>query len=420
MSEPLFRPQALEGQRQQWLGEVRLARPLRLWLLTLLAVLAAAVIGTWLVWGQYTRKLTAPGVLVPDRGWVRVMPPQAGLVLERRVAEGQAVQAGDVLYVLGLERSTREGGEQQRVQQALTARQQALEGGVRAQQQLAQTQVAALARRLVQLQGEREQLDAQAQLQQQRLALAQQSLARLEGLQRDSFVSPAQVQAQAEEVLRLNAQGKELERQRAALAREAEALAGQQRELPLQAQARVSELQRDIAEVGQFAVESDARRELLVRAPQTGTVGALQAEPGHWAAADAALATVLPAGAQLQAQLFAPSSALGFVREGQAVQLRVAAFPYQKFGHVGGRVTQVSRAPLQAAELAALPLPALAARPGEPLYRITVALERASVLAHGRPEPLVAGMQLDAAVLLERRRLVEWLFEPLIGLADRV
>ncbi|HEX2011287.1 MAG TPA: anibiotic ABC transporter, partial [Roseateles sp.] len=103
----------------------------------------------------------------------------------------------------------------------------------------------------------------------------------------------------------------------------------------------------------------------------------------------------------------------------QAVRLRYQAYPYQKFGHQEGRVLQVSRTPLPAAELAGLPL-GPAAGGQEPLYRITVALQRQSVEAYGAEQPLAVGMQLDADVLLERRRLIEWIFEPLLALANRV
>jgi len=99
------------------------------------------------------------------------------------------------------------------------------------------------------------------------------------------------------------------------------------------------------------------------------------------------------------------------------VQMRIAAFPYQKFGHQRGRIQQVGRTPLQAGELAALPL---AVKPGEPLYRITVELDRQDVLAYGRPQALAAGMQLEADVMLDRRRLIEWLFAPVLGLVGRV
>ena len=131
----------------------------------------------------------------------------------------------------------------------------------------------------------------------------------------------------------------------------------------------------------------------------------------------------------MQAELFAPSSAVGFLRPEQAVQLRYQAFPFQKFGHHPGQVLQVSRTPLQAAELASLPLatgttsaaPDSSARPpGEPLYRITVELDRQTVQAYGVAQPLVAGMQLEADVLLDRRRLIEWIFEPLLSVSGRL
>jgi len=80
-----------------------------------------------------------------------------------------------------------------------------------------------------------------------------------------------------------------------------------------------------------------------------------------------------------------------------------------------------TRTPLQAGELAALPIAgAASAADGEPLYRITVALQRQSVDAYGQAQPLTAGMQIEADVLLERRSLIEWIFEPLLGLAGRV
>jgi len=82
----------------------------------------------------------------------------------------------------------------------------------------------------------------------------------------------------------------------------------------------------------------------------------------------------------------------------------------------------VSRTPLHAAELASLPLPeSMKATPSaEPLYPITVALDQQTVQAYGQAQPLVPGMQLEADVLLDRRRLIEWIFEPLLSVTGRV
>jgi len=144
------------------------------------------------------------------------------------------------------------------------------------------------------------------------------------------------------------------------------------------------------------------------------------AQVGQTVTPSVAMASLLPANARLQAQLFAPSSAVGFVRPKQKVQLRYQAFPYQKFGHQTGAVALVSRAPLQGAELAGLPMQASTNAASEPLYRITVTLDQQSVAAYGQAQALVPGMQLEADVLLDRRRLIEWLFEPVLGIAGRV
>jgi membrane fusion protein len=132
-----------------------------------------------------------------------------------------------------------------------------------------------------------------------------------------------------------------------------------------------------------------------------------------------ALASLVPADAKLQAHLYAPSSAVGFLRPEQPVLLRYDAFPYQKFGSQHGRIEQVSLAPLSDAELAAQST--LAARGAQgPMYRIAVTLARQDIAAGAEVRPLVPGMQLEADVPIERRRLVEWLFAPVLGVADRI
>ena len=90
----LFRPESLESQRGQWLGGIRLVRPPAVSLLTAFVLIAAAATLCYLFAGQYTRKARVTGYQVPDGGVIRLLPPQSAILLERRVREGQAVQAG--------------------------------------------------------------------------------------------------------------------------------------------------------------------------------------------------------------------------------------------------------------------------------------------------------------------------------------
>jgi membrane fusion protein len=418
----LFRTEALEYRQHAWLGGIQLIRPLSLNVLTVLVLVIAVAVAAYLSVGQYTRKARLSGYLVPDRGVIRLLPAQAGTVVERHAVEGQSVRAGDVLFVLSVDRSTLSGDTESAIKESLESRQRSLRNAEQQQAQLLNAQRASHEQQLGDLRRELIQMDAETALHRERLALAQQSLARLESLRADSFVSQAQVQTKSEEVLGLRAQAQALERQRAAKVREMGTLEAQLRELPLRALARQGEIERSLASLSQEAAESEARRSIVVRAPHDGVLAAVLAESGQSVSQQSALASLVPAHALLQAHLYAPSSAIGFVRPDQPVLLRYQAYPYQKFGHHVGRVVQVSRAPLQQSELAALPLAvALAsAGPSEPMYRITVALERQQVQAYGQPQALTPGMQLDADVLLDRRRLIEWIFEPVLGVAGRV
>ena len=97
--------------------------------------------------------------------------------------------------------------------------------------------------------------------------------------------------------------------------------------------------------------------------------------------------------------------------------LRYQAYPYQKFGHQQGKVTQISRSALSSGELGAL---IGDAQSSEPFYRVTVALAKQAITAYGKPEQLKPGMLLEADVLGERRSLIEWVFEPLYSLKGKV
>jgi membrane fusion protein len=118
--------------------------------------------------------------------------------------------------------------------------------------------------------------------------------------------------------------------------------------------------------------------------------------------------------------LFSPSRAIGFVRPGQRVLLRYQAFPYQKFGQYEGTVVYVSRSAISPGELSQQ-LAGLTSLYGAnvPVYRITVSLAHQAVTAYGQPIPLQPGMELEASVVIESRRLIEWVFDPLFTLTGK-
>jgi membrane fusion protein len=169
------------------------------------------------------------------------------------------------------------------------------------------------------------------------------------------------------------------------------------------------------AALAQEALERDLQYRSIVAAPSDGFVGAVVVEPGQTVLPGTALATLLPADTTLEAHLYSPSRSIGFVKPGQDVLLRYLAYPHQKFGSHHARVSAISANAMNAADLGFAPLDGSR----EPLYRIKAQLDAQAIEAYGRREPLQPGMQVEADVLLDRRRLIEWVFEPLLSLAGR-
>lgn len=123
---------------------------------------------------------------------------------------------------------------------------------------------------------------------------------------------------------------------------------------------------------------------------------------------------LLPHHLALQAELLVPPEAIGFVQVGQQVQLRLSAFPYQKFGLHTGQIKHIAQTSINNQEAASSPI----AYKGT-AYMVTVSLDKQTVSAFGQELPLKTGMTLQADIKLAPRALWEWLMEPLISLKGR-
>jgi membrane fusion protein len=153
--------------------------------------------------------------------------------------------------------------------------------------------------------------------------------------------------------------------------------------------------------------QTEAGAEQILRASQTGRIAALKARGGEQAEPGTPLAIILPADAELIAEVYLPSRAAGFVEDGQAVKLMYDAFPYQKFGLANGHITAVSPVALRPDEIG------IATESPELLYKVKIQLSQQGIAAFGKSHSLQAGMELSADIILEERRVLDWLLEPL-------
>lgn len=274
------------------------------------------------------------------------------------------------------------------------------------------------------LAAEQRQMDEEHSLQARRVQLARTTLTRNEKLAADGFLAPAQVQTKQEELIDADSRLQSLERARLSLMRDLQALRGEHAALNGQLQADLNQIERSRASLSQEGAENAARKSTVITAPFAGTVTALGLQAGQSVQLGQTLATLIrdaqPGQATqgaLQAQLYAPSRTAGFISPGQTVYLRYGAYPYQKFGLHTGRITAVSATPFAPSELPPNLSQQIVSQVGshEALYRINVQIDQQGIQAYGETIPLKAGLTLDADVLQERRKVWEWVLEPVLA-----
>lgn len=415
MSEGLFRDEVFLAKRGEWLGAISLQAPRLGWVFCGTGLLAVTLVVSLLVGGHYTRREQVNGTLVPSSGLLTITPVASGIVTRVPVHEGDVVHAGQPLIeISGEQVSASLGDTDAAVAVQLQIKHDRLQDDLEAQRQLIKLQSQELRSRLVLLHEQIAQMEQQIALQRQRAKSAMALYDQWVKAGITGVVSKLQVLQQHDIALENLSQLKQLNGQAFQLRQQAAQLQGQLDQLPAAMSGKRNATEEQIADIAQSLASNAAHRAILLRAPTDGTVTNVLVHPGQAAVAQQSLMTVLPADTKLVAELWVPSGAIGFIRKGSPVMLRYGAYPYQKFGVHVGRVRGVSLSSVPASVVSGV----LGQNVSDARYRVEVSLDRQSVLAYGRDEPLRPGMALDADILLDRHRLIEWVLEPLAGFEE--
>ena len=406
----LFRKQVLERRASRLFGEIALASPVSTWLVTSLIGVTVAGIVLILLVGGYTRKEIVLGWLKPDKGLMRVVSPQFGTAKAIHVVEGQAVNAGDSLVTLDLDTAFPGGdgvfgialtelGTQivEAGKQIPLTTQQFLQEAKELEGQIASTRA-----ELVFLDAQREVLD-------ERINAADELLQSYMQLAEENLASAIDVAERREMVLSLRQSATQVSQQ--IEIKRGEVIFSQLHldGLPFRRQVALSELRERLSGLRAKKAQVAGQGTIVLKAPDSGHVAAIPVASGQSMRAQDLAVALLPEGGRLEAELFVPTRAAGFIRQGQIVRLQFDAFPFQRFGIIEGEITSVSRTIFEPSELpVALGL-------SEPVYRALVSIAIQHVDAYGERFPLQAGMTLSAHVIQEERKLWEVLLEPLLS-----
>ncbi len=413
--DQLFRQEVLQHKVNRLDGTVSLIQPAAFKWLTLLLVTIIVVSVIFLASGQYSKKERVVGVVQPDSGLLKLTSPQAGVIKTLLVAEGQHVEQGEP--ILRVE-SLKHGANGFELNHSRISQYQfqinMLNLQINKQHSQNTLQIQELTHSKTSITAKLKELERQNEIINQRIEINNNVSEQMATLAKQGYTSKLDLNRQIDTSLTIEQQSSSTQSQKLTLTNELNQISNQLSQLPIEHAKILDQLQNQLTEVqlNLAIVEQESLAEL--RAPMSGKVTGILTKVGKSVNAQQFLLSVLPENSKMQAVLFIPTSAFGFIEIGQQVRLRYHAFPYEKFGIFDGEIIEVS---------ANVILPEETELPGviqAPSYRVVVSLADQAILAYGKETPLRADMMLDADIIVEQRSLLAWLFDPIFSLHGKL
>lgn len=392
------------------------------WRIACLGIGFTGITAAWAWYGHMDEVATAQGKLIPKGRTGMVQPVEMGTVARVFVKENAVVKKGQVLVEMDTTMVDREVERLQTLLQSL---------------QVEYQQTAMLIRQ-TQMQGETRLSIAQAQIDEQRLAIdqlrqesrtqqaiadqlqedamAQNSrLARLKPLSEVGAISREQVfgieqtlrerqrslvQSQGEVENRqtqIQRFGVELQQKQSEAQQVRQTIARELQELQL----RLGGLQAKYKETEVLLNTTQKKREQrFIQAPIAGTVLAMNIEqPGRVVQPGEQIAEIAPAGQPLILSTVLSNQQAGFVKPGMMVKVKLDAYPYQDYGIVSGKIIAISPDSQPSDKLG-------------PVYRVDIALDRHRIKVKGETVALKPGLTATAEIVTRKRRVIDVLLEP--------
>ena len=421
----------------------------------------------WSYFGWMDIYAVAPGKIQPTGGSKVVQPLEPGKVVAIHVENGSVVRAGDLLVELDPTEAAAESEAQSRDLEAANAEAARRQAAIKAAQtdsleaqpiafpagisepvrhrqtnvlsaDLAQlrSSVASLRAQLAEKEATKERLDATIAAREKLIALTKERVdmrQRLDAMGAGSRGQTIEALEQYETQITTDTGD------RGQLLETAAAMAALNRKVD-------ETIKQFIADQSQKLAEIEAKRDHLeedlikaqskaahteLHAPIAGTVQQLAVTSlGQVVSSGQPLLTIVPSQDAIEVRAMIANQDIGFVKDGQPAVVKVDAFPFTRYGTIGGAVERVSTDAVDERDAPELSDAANAARPqgaapGSPpraqnlVFPATVRLAQRTIRIDGKDVALIPGMAVTVEIKTGQRRVIDYLLSPLREVASQ-
>ena len=194
---------------------------------------------------------------------------------------------------------------------------------------------------------------------------------------------------------------------------------------------KLEDAERRVEDVEQRLAKAQAELDrLTLRAPIAGRVqSSIITNVGQVVASGQEIMRIVPEDSGLEIEAYVRNRDIGFVSVGQEAVVKVESFPYTRYGAIQAHVVRIAKD--------AIPEPDAQAIEGDParvsaaagfaggertqnfVFPVVLKPDAATITVDGVAEPLTSGMAVTVELKTGPRRMLEYLFSPLVEVASK-
>lgn len=417
--ESLFRQEAIDHQNAHWSGKVLLLSGFPAWIAVVGSLLFFIVLILFIVFGSYTRRINVPGEIVTDPHSINLYAANQGIVVKQYHQPNDEIKRGEPLYQLDVSRVTNSGNVSQNAVSSIEEQIQRLSEILSKMEQDKNETLKNLNDQLGKNLASYQQSKKQLNNVKHGMDVMRQTMESYEQYLHEGLISKDQLSAQQSQFYQQQSSYQYIFTQVNQLEMEITKLRSDlvTRELNLDNQ--ISQYQNQRSELERQKAEADATGNIFVNSPVNGRVSSIAMTSGQMVNPGDLLAQLVPTvDYKYQMVLWVPNESVPYVKVGDKVNIRYAAFPYEKFGQFPGQIISIAAAPATDGEMAMYGSAPKQQQNKGTFYKAIVGLDRTAISYRGQSLRLASGMNTNVTLFLENRQLYQWMLSPFYDMSQ--
>lgn len=405
--QTVFREEA-DCQKNRLYGKVSLAQPISIYYTFSVLFISFIFIVLFLCFSNYSKKESIQGYLVLDKGIIHVYPNKVGSIEKIHVSEGELVKKGDSLATIVLKQSMLSGDELgDSIINELNLQISLLEENLEINNAIKLKDISRINTSIHNYNNSTIVLSNLERLTREKLAIHESQHIKNRKLYMDGFISTEKRQVQKEKLLKIKQELENIKSDKIKITSQINIAKANLDVIPNKNSLLINEISKQRSQLLRKILEIKSNYKFVVKAAESGTITSIKVVAGGTTSANIPLLSLIPEGAELVAELFLPTRSAGFINYNNEVRLRFDAFPFQRFGSLTSSISTIDKI-LLIDDKDNNPITI-----SEPVYRLRAKLSEQTIQGHGNTYHLKNGMLLEADIILEKRKLIDWLLAPL-------